>query len=174
MKSQGFINPSSFDARTLAAESNWPAPENQSVGSLHHWPCKKHTQNHRLLQEAIRQKLTACLWATIVVFVAGWHPISFARHPESISSRFRFRSSKPVNPRAVKATIPAHKDWSGLRVTPDSLLELKTPPQKIVVANDNPEPGVPAWLSGYPIGVVDYAGNLDPAKAAQLGQRRAK
>jgi hypothetical protein len=51
------------------------------------------------------------------------------------------------------------------------LLKLKTPPQKIVVANNNPEPGVPAWLSGYPIGVVDYAGNLDPAKAAQLGQR---
>src|SRR5437762_4399834 len=88
--------------------------------------------------------------------------------PETISARFRFRS-KPVNARAIKAIIPTYKDWDGLRVTLDSLLNLKTPPQKIAVANDNPDQESPAWLSGYPVELVDYAGNLRPAKARNRG-----
>jgi hypothetical protein len=87
--------------------------------------------------------------------------------PRQISPRFRFRS-KPVNARSIKAIIPTYKDWDGLRVTIDSLLGLKTPPQKITVANDNPERGVPNWLLSYPVEVVDYEGNLGPAKARNL------
>jgi hypothetical protein len=88
--------------------------------------------------------------------------------PESISSRFRFRS-KPVNARAIKAIIPTYKDWKGLRVTLDSLLNLETPPKRIVVANDNPKPGGPAWLSDYPVDVVNCKGPLGPAKARNRG-----
>ncbi|MEI7732684.1 MAG: glycosyltransferase [Verrucomicrobiota bacterium] len=84
--------------------------------------------------------------------------------PDPISASVRFRS-KPVNARAIKAIIPTYKDWDGLRVTLDSLLNLKTPPKEIEVANDNVEPGVPDWLSAYPVKVVDYAGNLGPARA---------
>lgn len=88
--------------------------------------------------------------------------------PESISNRFRFRS-KPVNARAIKAIIPTYKDWDGLRATLDSLLHLKTPPQQILVANDNPVPGTPPWLSEYPVNVVEYDGNLGPARARNRG-----
>ncbi len=88
--------------------------------------------------------------------------------PKSMSARFRFRS-KPVNARAIKAIIPTYKDWDGLRVTLDSLLKLKTPPQEITVANDNHEPVVPSWLSGYPVKVTDHEGNLGPAKARNRG-----
>jgi hypothetical protein len=65
--------------------------------------------------------------------------------PSRISERHVFRS-KPVNARAIKAVIPTCKNWSGLRITVESLLNLKTPPAKIAVANDNPDPP-PAWLS---------------------------
>lgn len=88
--------------------------------------------------------------------------------PPKISTRLQFRS-KPVNARAIKAIIPAYQDWDGLRVTLDSLLKLKTPPKKIAVANDNPEPGVPSWLSDYPVEIVDYPGNLGPARARNRG-----
>src|ERR1700680_3588098 len=88
--------------------------------------------------------------------------------PKTISDRFRFRS-KPVNARAIKAVVPTFKDWEGLRKTLDSLLNLKTPPRKITVANDNPEPEVPGWLSQYPIEVSNYPGNLGPAKARNTG-----
>src|ERR1051325_1957976 len=88
--------------------------------------------------------------------------------PKIIFSRFRFRS-KPVNARAIKTIIPTCKDWDGLRVTLDSLLNIKTPPQKITVANDNPERELPDWLSTYPIEVVNYDGNLGPAKARNIG-----
>ena len=84
--------------------------------------------------------------------------------PEPTSGRIRFRS-QPVNARVIKTIIPTYKDWDGLRITLDSLLNLKHPPKKIAVANDNPEPGVPAWLNQYPVEVVDYPGNLGPAKA---------
>jgi GT2 family glycosyltransferase len=84
--------------------------------------------------------------------------------PESISARFRFRS-KPVKARVIKAVIPTYKDWEGLRTTLDSLLNLKTPPKKISVANDNAEPDVPEWLNKYPIELIEYPGNLGPAQA---------
>lgn len=80
----------------------------------------------------------------------------------------RFRS-KPVNPHNIKVIIPTYKDWDGLRVTLDSLLALRTPPKKIAVANDNPEPGVPDWLKGYPVELIDYAGNVGPARARNRG-----
>lgn len=88
--------------------------------------------------------------------------------PETISRQFRFRS-KPVDPRNIKAIIPTHNDWDGLRITLDSLLKLKTPPKKIAVANDNKEPGIPKWLKDYPVDVVDYPGNVGPAKARNRG-----
>jgi GT2 family glycosyltransferase len=88
--------------------------------------------------------------------------------PKTISARFRFRS-KPVNARAIKAVIPTYKDWDGLRTTLDSLLRLKTPPKKIIVANDNPKPELPDWLSQYPVQVADYLGNHGPAVARNRG-----
>jgi len=88
--------------------------------------------------------------------------------PETISSSFRFRS-KPVKARAIKVIIPTYKDWDGLRVTLDSLLKLETPPKQIAVANDNSEPKIPNWLSGYPVQVVNYPGNLGPARARNRG-----
>jgi glycosyltransferase involved in cell wall biosynthesis len=88
--------------------------------------------------------------------------------PKPISGRFRFRS-KPVVARAIKAIIPTCRDWDGLRVTLESLLNLKTPPKEIAVANDNAERGAPAWLASYPVKLVDYEGNLGPAKARNLG-----
>src|SRR5215217_7342857 len=87
--------------------------------------------------------------------------------PQTISTRHAFRS-KPVSARAIKAIIPTYKDWDGLRVTVESLLNLKTPPKKIVVANDNPE-GTPAWLANYPVELVDYPGNVGPAQARNRG-----
>jgi hypothetical protein len=88
--------------------------------------------------------------------------------PQKVLIRFEV-TGDTVNARSIKTIIPTYKDWDGLRVTLDSLLNLKTPPHKIAVANDNPEPGVPAWLSGYPVEVVEYEGNLGPAKARNLG-----
>jgi GT2 family glycosyltransferase len=84
--------------------------------------------------------------------------------PETISARLRFRSN-PVRARNIRVVIPTYKDWDGLRVTLDSLLNLKTPPKKIAVANDNPDPIVPEWLHSYPVDVVNYPGNLGPAQA---------
>jgi len=88
--------------------------------------------------------------------------------PNTISKQYRFRS-KPVNARIIKAIVPTYEDWSGLRVTLDSLLNLKTPPTKIAVANDNKEPGIPEWLKKYPVEIVDYPGNIGPAKARNRG-----
>jgi GT2 family glycosyltransferase len=88
--------------------------------------------------------------------------------PNTISHQYRFRS-KPVNARTIKAIVPTFKDWDGLQITLDSLLALKTPPKKIVVANDNKEPGRPEWLKKYPVEIVDYPGNLGPAKARNRG-----
>jgi GT2 family glycosyltransferase len=84
--------------------------------------------------------------------------------PESISQQHRFRSN-PVNARKIRAVIPTYKDWDGLRVTLDSLLNLKTPPKQITVANDNPDSFVPDWLKEYPVELFDYPGNAGPAEA---------
>src|SRR4051812_48543638 len=84
--------------------------------------------------------------------------------PETLSPRFRFRS-KQVRARAIKAIIPTYEDWQGLRITLDSLLNLKTPPVEIRVANDNPKADMPAWLQDYRITLVNYPGNLGPAQA---------
>lgn len=56
----------------------------------------------------------------------------------------------------IKAIIPTRQNWDGLRVTLDSLRNLKTPPKKIAVANDNPERGGPAWLASYPVDLIEY------------------
>jgi hypothetical protein len=88
--------------------------------------------------------------------------------PPSISDRFRFRS-KPVRADAIKVVIPTYNDWDGLRLTLDSLLKLTIPPKIICVANDNPTHGVPDWLAQYPVEVVDYTGNLGPARARNKG-----
>ena len=88
--------------------------------------------------------------------------------PQTISTRYAFRS-KPVNARAIKAVIPTCSDWDGLKITLDSLLNLKTPPKKIAVANDNKESGTPAWLAHYPVEVIDYPGNVGPARARNRG-----
>ncbi len=80
--------------------------------------------------------------------------------PQTLSREYRFRS-KPVNPRNIKAIIPTYEDWDGLRVTLDSLLNLRTPPKQITVVNDNKEGGIPEWLRKYQIEIVDYPGNLD-------------
>lgn len=88
--------------------------------------------------------------------------------PNTISNQYRFRS-KPVNPRVIKAIIPTYKDWDGLRVTLDSLLNLNTPPKKIAVVNDNSEPEIPPWLKNYPVEIVDYPGNRGPATARNTG-----
>lgn len=88
--------------------------------------------------------------------------------PETISPSYRFRS-KPVNPEAIKAIVPTFNDWDGLRVTLDSLLKLNTPPKQIAVANDNPEPEIPEWLADYPVQLVNYEGNLGPARARNRG-----
>ncbi|MEI9866153.1 MAG: glycosyltransferase [Limisphaerales bacterium] len=88
--------------------------------------------------------------------------------PNTISNQYRFRS-KPVNARIIKAIVPTYNDWDGLRVTLDSLLNLNTPPKKIAVANDNKEPGIPDWLKKYPVEIVNYSGNLGPAKARNRG-----
>lgn len=86
------------------------------------------------------------------------------RLPESISSQIQFRS-KPVNARAIRVIIPTYQDWEGLKVTLDSLLNLETPPMAIAVANDNPDKDIPAWLDRYPVTLINYPGNLGPAKA---------
>jgi len=88
--------------------------------------------------------------------------------PNTISNQYRFRS-KPVNARIIKAIVPTCNDWDGLRATLDSLLNLTTPPKQIAVANDNKEPGIPEWLKEYPVEIVDYPGNLGPAKARNRG-----
>jgi glycosyltransferase involved in cell wall biosynthesis len=88
--------------------------------------------------------------------------------PPSISTRYRFRS-KPVKARSIRVVIPTYKDWDGLRVTLDSLLNLKTPPKKITVANDNPDDFIPTWLHEYPITLLNYQGNVGPAEARNLG-----
>lgn len=88
--------------------------------------------------------------------------------PDPISPRFRFRS-KPVNARSIHVVIPTFKDWEGLRVTLDSLAQLKTPPKRISVANDNVEEDLPAWLASYPVQVINYPGNVGPAAARNRG-----
>ena len=88
--------------------------------------------------------------------------------PPSISPRYRFRS-KPVKAGSIRVVIPTYKDWDGLRVTLDSLLNLKTPPKKITIANDNPDDAVPAWLQAYPVEILNYSGNVGPAHARNLG-----
>ena len=87
--------------------------------------------------------------------------------PSRISERHNFRS-KPVNASAIKAVIPTYNDWDGMRITVESLLNLKTPPAKIAVANDNPDPA-PAWLADYEVEVIEYPGNLGPAQARNRG-----
>jgi len=89
--------------------------------------------------------------------------------PQSTSGEFRFRS-KPVDAKSIWAIIPTHQDWDGLRVTIQSLLNLKTPPKRIIVANDNKSAGHPTWLKDYPtVEVVDCKGNRGPATARNLG-----
>jgi len=88
--------------------------------------------------------------------------------PTPISTQYRFRS-KPVNARIIKTIIPTYEDWDGLRVTLDSLLNLKTPPKEIVVVNDNKQAGIPNWLEKYPVEIVDCRGNVGPAKARNRG-----
>lgn len=84
--------------------------------------------------------------------------------PAPITTTHRYRS-RPVNARKIRVVIPTYKDWDGLRVTLDSLLNLKTPPKAISVANDNPDDFVPDWLKDYPVELVNYPGNRGPAEA---------
>ncbi len=84
--------------------------------------------------------------------------------PPALPAHLRFRS-RPVHARKIRAVIPTYKDWEGLRVTLDSLLNLKTPPARISVANDNPDDFVPEWLKDYPVQLVNYPGNCGPAEA---------
>lgn len=88
--------------------------------------------------------------------------------PNTISIGYRFRS-KPVKARSIRVVIPTYKDWDGLRVTLDSLRNLKTPPKQITVANDNPDTFVPDWLKEYPVTILNYLQNVGPAKARNLG-----
>lgn len=90
--------------------------------------------------------------------------------PSSSSDRFRFRS-KPVDARRIRAIIPTYRDWDGLKVTLDSLLNLKTPPLRITIANDNPEETYPDWLKSYAVEIANYSGNVGPAEARNIGFR---
>ncbi|MDX2226663.1 MAG: glycosyltransferase [Verrucomicrobiae bacterium] len=88
--------------------------------------------------------------------------------PSSISKRIHFRS-KPVSARKIMAVIPTFQDWDGLKVTLDSLLNLKTPPLRIAVANDNKEIEIPDWLKNYRVDIINYPGNCGPALARNKG-----
>lgn len=90
--------------------------------------------------------------------------------PPSVSEQYRFRS-RPVDARRIRAIIPTYKDWEGLRVTLDSLLNLETPPFCITIANDNPNQNIPDWLQPYPVEIINYPGNSGPAEARNIGFR---
>jgi hypothetical protein len=90
------------------------------------------------------------------------------RLPAPISETVRFRS-EPVRPEAIRAIIPTYRDWDGLRVTLDSLLGMVTPPREIIVVNDNEAGDLPGWLREYPVALVDYPGNIGPARARNRG-----
>lgn len=89
--------------------------------------------------------------------------------PNPLNGKYKFRS-KPVNARSIRVVIPTFKDWDGLRVTVESLKNLKTPPLKITVANDNPDncSNPPEWIHDYDVELLDYPGNLGPAMARNI------
>ena len=84
------------------------------------------------------------------------------------STEALFRSSK-IEPTKIRVVIPVHNDWSGLKITLDSLQKLNPRPGNITVVNDNTDNSAPEWLASYPIEIVDYEGNQGPAYARNKG-----
>jgi GT2 family glycosyltransferase len=73
--------------------------------------------------------------------------------------------TEAVDPENIVAVIPTYEDWDGLRISLDSLMNMATPPVQIVVANDNCNEDIPAWLDEYSerVTVINYEGNRGPA-----------
>jgi len=78
-------------------------------------------------------------------------------------------SSSKIEPAKIRVVIPVHNDWSGLKITLDSLQKLNPRPGNITVVNDNTDNSIPEWLASYPVEVVDYEGNRGPAYARNKG-----
>lgn len=77
--------------------------------------------------------------------------------------------SPPVEPRKIRAVVPVHNDWSGLKTTLDSLQKMTPRPGTITVVNDNVDSHIPAWLNTYPVKIINYEGNHGPAFARNQG-----
>lgn len=84
------------------------------------------------------------------------------------STEALFSSSK-IEPAKIRVVIPVHNDWSGLKITLDSLQRLNPRPGNITVVNDNTDNSVPEWLASYLVEVVEYEGNRGPAYARNQG-----
>ena len=79
--------------------------------------------------------------------------------------------SPGVEPDRIQVVVPVYNDWTGLKTTLDSLIELDPLPGFITVANDNIDNSIPAWFRTYQdhVEIVNYYGNQGPAYARNKG-----
>ena len=76
-----------------------------------------------------------------------------------------------IEPDRIQVVVPVYNDWTGLKTTLDSLIELDPLPSFITVANDNIDNSIPAWFKTYQdhVEIVNYYGNQGPAYARNKG-----